>query len=138
MSLATRHIFKYLLTSLAFLATVLTTGVWLTQSLRFVEIIVNQNVSIGGYFTLVGFLIPDLIAIVLPICILISVLFTYNKLIADHELSIFRTCGLSNWRLARPALILAFLMACLVAFINIYFVPIILSSLKRYGIQASQ
>jgi len=112
------------LTSLAFLATVLTTGVWLTQSLRFVEIIVNQNVSIGGYFTLVGFLIPDLIAIVLPICILISVLFTYNKLIADHELSIFRTCGLSNWRLARPALILAFLMACLVAFINIYFVPI--------------
>lgn len=124
MSLVTRHILKYLFTSLAFLATVLTTGVWLTQSLRFVEIIVNQNVSIGGYFSLVGFLIPDLIAIVLPVCILISVLFTYNKLIADHELSIFRTCGLSNWRLARPALILAFLMACLVAFINIYLVPI--------------
>lgn len=124
MSLVTRHILKYLLTSLAFLATVLTTGVWLTQSLRFVDIIVNQNVSIGGYFSLVGFLIPDLIAIVLPVCILISVLFTYNKLTADHELSIFRTCGLSNWRLARPALILALFMACLVAFINIYLVPI--------------
>ncbi len=124
MSLVTRHILKHLLTSLVFLATVLTTGVWLTQSLRFIEIIVNQNVSIGGYFSLVGFLIPDLIAIVLPVCILISVLFTYNKLIADHELSIFRSCGLSNWRLARPALILAFFMACLVAFINIYIVPI--------------
>jgi lipopolysaccharide export system permease protein len=124
MSLVTRHILKYLLTSLAFLATVLTTGVWLTQSLRFVDIIVNQNVSIGGYFSLVGFLIPDLIAIVLPVCILISVLFTYNKLTADHELSIFRTCGLSNWRLARPALILALFMACVVAFINIYLVPI--------------
>jgi hypothetical protein len=34
MSLVTRHILKYLLTSLVFLATVLTTGVWLTQSLR--------------------------------------------------------------------------------------------------------
>lgn len=124
MSLATRHILKYLLTSLAFLATVLTTGVWLTQSLRFVDIIVNQNLSVGGYFSLVGFLIPDLIAIVLPLCILISVLFTYNKLTADHELSIFRTCGLSNWRLARPALILAFFMAILVAFINIYIVPL--------------
>lgn len=124
MSLVTRHILKHLLTSLVFLATVLTTGVWLTQSLRFIEIIVNQNVSIGGYFSLVGFLIPDLIALVLPVCILISVLFTYNKLIADHELSIFRSCGLSNWRLARPALILAFFMACLVAFINIYIVPI--------------
>jgi lipopolysaccharide export system permease protein len=124
MTLVTRHLLKYLLTSLAFLATVLTTGVWLTQSLRFVEIIVNQNVSLGGYFSLVGFLIPDLIAIVLPVCILISVLFTYNKLIADHELSIFRSCGLSNWRLARPALILALFMACLVALINIYLVPI--------------
>ncbi|MDF3033919.1 MAG: hypothetical protein K0R76_873 [Alphaproteobacteria bacterium] len=97
MSLVTRHIFKYLFTSLAFLATV---------------------------FSLVGFLIPDLLAIVLPICILISVLFTYNKLIADHEMSIFRTCGLSNWRLARPALIMAFFMACFVAFMNIYLVPL--------------
>ncbi|MBM3467824.1 MAG: LptF/LptG family permease [Alphaproteobacteria bacterium] len=123
MNLVTRHIFKHLFTSLIFLATVLTTGVWLTQSLRFVEIIVNQNVSIGGYFSLVGFLIPDLIAIILPICTLISVLFTYNKLIADHELSIFRTCGLSNLQLARPAFILAFFMACFVAFINIYLVP---------------
>jgi lipopolysaccharide export system permease protein len=124
MSLVTRHILKHLFTSLVFLATVLTTGVWLTQSLRFIEIIVNQNVSIGGYFSLVGFLIPDLVAIVLPVCILISVLFTYNKLISDHELSIFRSCGLSNWRLARPALILASFMACLVAFINIYIVPV--------------
>lgn len=124
MTLITRHILKYLLSSLLFLAAVLTTGVWLTQSLRFVEIIVNQNVSLGGYFSLIGLLIPDLIAIVLPICILISVLFTYNKLIADHELSIFRACGLSNWRLARPAVILALFMACLVALINIYIVPI--------------
>lgn len=135
MSLVTRHILKHLFTSLIFLATVLTTGVWLTQSLRFIEIIVNQNVSIGGYFSLVGFLIPDLVAIVLPVCILISVLFTYNKLITDHELSIFRGCGLSNWRLARPALILAFFMACLVAFINIYIVPISFRHLRdmEYG-----
>jgi len=124
MTLVTRHILKYLLTSLAFLVAILTTGVWLTQSLRFVEIIVNQNVSIGGYFSLVGYLIPDLIAIVLPICVLISVLFTYNKLIADHELSIFRSCGLSNWRLARPAFLMALPMAFLVAFINIYVAPI--------------
>lgn len=137
MSLVTRHILKHLFTSLIFLATVLTTGVWLTQSLRFIEIIVNQNVSIGGYFSLVGFLIPDLVAIVLPVCILISVLFTYNKLITDHELSIFRACGLSNWRLARPALILAFFMACLVAFINIYIVPISFRHLRdmEYGLR---
>jgi lipopolysaccharide export system permease protein len=124
MTLVTRHILQYLLASLAFMSMVLATGVWLTQSLRFVEIIVNRNVSIGGYFSLVSFLVPDLLATVLPICMLISVLFTYNKLIADHELSIFRTLGLSNWRLARPALILACFMACLVAFINIYLSPI--------------
>lgn len=130
MTLVTRHIFKYLFTSLAFLTVVLTTGIWLTQSLRFIEIIVNQNISIGNYFSLVGFLIPDLIAIVLPICLLISVLFTYNKLIADHELSIFRSCGLSNWRLSRPALVLAFIMSCFIGFVNIYIVPISYQNLR--------
>lgn len=137
MTLVTHHILKYLMTSLIFLAAALTTGVWLTQSLRFVDIIVNQNVSLGHYFSLVGFLIPDLLAIVLPTCVLISVLFTYNKLIADHEMSIFRACGLSNWRLARPALILGLFMACLVAFINIYLVPLSFRHLRdmEYGLR---
>ena len=130
MILITRHIFKKLLVSLIFLTMILAIGVWLTQSLRFLEIIVNQNISVGDYFSLVSFLIPDLIATILPICTLISVLFTYNKLIADHELCIFRTCGLSNWRLARPAVILALLIACLVAFINIYVVPLSFRSFR--------
>lgn len=124
MTLIFRHIFKSLFISTIFLASILVTGVWLTQSLRFIGIIVNKDVSIAGYFSLVGFLIPDLLAIVLPICVLISVLFTYNKLIADHEMAILRTCGLSNWRIARPAILIGIIATIIIAFINIYVVPL--------------
>ena len=124
MSLVTLHTLRHLFASLAFLVTVLATGVWLTQSLRFLEVIVNQNISIGDYFSLVSFLIPDLVSTILPLCVLISVLFTYNKSISSHEMGIFRACGLSNWRLARPALVMAFFIACCATFINVYLVPL--------------
>lgn len=123
-SLISRHIGKNLMTSTIFLTIVLVTGVWLTQSLRFIEIIVNQNISIGGYFSLVGFLIPDLMVIVLPICTLIATIFTYNKLIADNEMAVFRSCGLSNIQIARPALAISFCLMILSYLINIYVVPL--------------
>jgi lipopolysaccharide export system permease protein len=124
MTLISRLIFKHLLVSLVFLSIVLVTGVWLTQSLRFIEVIVNKNVSLLGYFSLVGFLIPDLFATVMPICALISVLFTFNKLSADHELPILRNCGLSNWQISRPVMAVALGLALLVGVINIYLVPL--------------
>lgn len=124
MPLIFRLIFRRLFFGTAFLSFILVTGVWLTQSLRFIEIIVNQNVSIAGYFSFVGYLIPDLLAIVLPICVLISTLVTYNKLITDHELIILRTCGLNDWRLAQPAVLLGLVAVIVVGLINIYIIPL--------------
>lgn len=123
-SMISRHISKHLITSTIFLVIVLVTGVWLTQSLRFIEIIVNKNISIGGYFSFVGFMIPDLLVLVFPICTLIATIFTYNRLIADNEMAIFRACGLSNLQIARPALCLAAFFVALSGFINIYIVPL--------------
>lgn len=117
------HTGRYLLMSILFLTTTLVTGVWLTQSLRFIEIIVNQNISLGGYFSLVSYLIPDLMVIVLPICTLIATIFTYNKLIADSEMAIFRSCGLSNLQIAKPAFVLTLGLMFVSFFVNIYVVP---------------
>lgn len=130
MSLIFRHIFQRLFIGTAFLSCVLVTGVWLTQSLRFIQIIVNQNVSIAGYFSFVGFLIPDLLSIVLPICVVISTLFIYNKLITDNELIIFRTCGMSNWSIAKPAIVLGIISMILVSLINIYVIPLSFKSFR--------
>lgn len=123
MKIITRHVLRTLMTSTLSVASVLVAGVWLTQSLRYVDVIVNRGVSLRGYFSLIGFLIPELLALILPICVLIGVLFTYNRLRSDSELVVFQANGLSYWQLAKPALFWASGIAVFVSLLNIYIVP---------------
>lgn len=81
----------------------------LTQSLRFVELIVNKGLSIGGFVMLTVMLLPNFLIYILPISLFVVVLFVYNRMIADRELVVLRAAGLSPLALARPALILAVL-----------------------------
>jgi lipopolysaccharide export system permease protein len=70
---------RYLLRQLA-LALVAVTGglvalIWLTQSLRFVELVVNRGLSFRVFFELTGLLIPSFVAVILPITTFVVVQF---------------------------------------------------------------
>lgn len=106
------------------LVVILIGAVWLTQSLRFIEIIVNHSVSLGGYFALIVYLIPDLMATILPICLLIGGLHVYSKLTADHEIQVIRALGLSNFQISKPLIVLGLFVTFLVFIINIYIMPL--------------
>ncbi len=102
----------------------LTSIVWLTQALRFIDFIVNQGVSISIFLKLTALLIPSLVLMVLPPALFCSVLFVYNKLKADSELVILQAAGLSRWRLAVPALQVAALVALVGYGISLYLMPV--------------
>lgn len=119
----TRYIFNKITTPILSLTLILIGTVWLTQSLRFIEIIVNNNVSIKSYFALVVYLIPDLVVTILPVCVLIGTLLGYQRLIADHELNALQYLGLSHWQIAKPMLLIASIIAFLTGAMNIYVVP---------------
>ena len=123
MTLVFKYIFRRLLFATILLTCVLVIALWLTQSLRFLDMIVNRNVSLQGYFYLVGFLIPDLLVVILPICLFVSVIFFYNKFQADHELAVWRSAGLSNICIAKPAIILTIFIAAFTFIINVYIIP---------------
>ena len=118
------YLFKKLVITTSALVVTLIGAVWLTQSLRFIEIIVNHSVSLGGYFALIIYLIPDLMATILPICLLIGGLHVYSKLIAEHEIQAIRALGLSNFQISKPLIILGLLVTVLVFVINIYIMPL--------------
>lgn len=102
-----KYIIRHLVHSTLLITFSLTSIVWLTQALRFVEFIVNQGVSINVFLHLTVLLIPSLLMMILPPAVFCAVLFTYNKLTSDSELVVMQAMGLSHWRLARPALIVA-------------------------------
>jgi lipopolysaccharide export system permease protein len=101
----------------------LTGIIWLSQSLRFIEMIVNRGLSAGMFAYLTVLLLPNFLVIVLPIALFTVVVFTYSKLISDRELMVMRASGLSQFSLAKPALIMALMVMGFGYALNLYLVP---------------
>lgn len=106
-----RRIDRYILRQLAgpflFFAGTLTGVIWITQSLRFVDLIINKGLSAGLFFYLTLLILPGVWALILPVALFAAVLYTYFRLSADRELVVMGAAGLGPGALARPALALA-------------------------------
>jgi len=76
---------------------------WLTQSLRFVEMVTNKGLPLRLFVELTSLLMPRLFSILSPIALFAAVMFVYNRLLADRELVIMQAAGISPWRNARAA-----------------------------------
>ena len=127
-----RYIFRQLAVALVAVSGGLVALIWLTQSLRFVELVVNRGLSIGVFLELTGLLIPNFVAVILPITTFVVVQFVYQRLNGDRELTVMRAAGLSPYGLARPGLMLAGLsvIACFV--LNIWIVPVSYTAFREY------
>ncbi len=102
-----RYVFRQLLTALVAATSALVALIWLTQSLRFVELVVNRGLSLWVFLQLTGLLIPNFVAVILPITTFVVVQFVYGRLAGDRELTVMRAAGMSPLALSRPALALA-------------------------------
>lgn len=135
-SRAFTRIDRYVLGQLSLALLLVTTGlvalIWLTQSLRFIQIIVNRGLSPIVFVKLTLLLVPSFVATILPITCFIVVLFTYARLGGDREITVMRAAGMSDFALARPALVLASLVMLLCYFLNIILVPASLTAFRTY------
>lgn len=105
--LVTRYLFKNLFNATIFIALTLTLVIWLTQSLKLLELVANSDAPPGMFIQLVALTLPKFLEIILPLSLVIAVLFTYNKMIMDNEIIVLRACGVDQYALARPAIALA-------------------------------
>lgn len=127
---------RYMFRQLAFALVAVTGGlavlIWLVQSLRFVELVVNRGLSIGVFLQLTGLLLPSFVAVILPITSFVVVQFVYQRLAGDRELTVMRAAGLSPLSLARPALCLAALVMIAGYLLNLWLVPTSLSAFREF------
>jgi len=118
-----RYILRQMVVAMVLVTAGLTAILWLTQSLRFVEITVNRGASIAVFIELTLLVLPNFLTVILPVALFAVVLFTYNKLITDRELVVMRSSGLSHWALARPAVMLASGNMIVSLVLNIWLIP---------------
>lgn len=123
MTRSTRYILRQLATATVVISFALTAAVWLTQSLRFIDLIINKGVSVGMFSYLAMLLLPGLLSLILPIALFCAVLYTYHRLNTDSEILVLRAAGLSQWALAKPAMILATLIMVVLYGLSLYATP---------------
>jgi len=118
-----RYILRQCFGVMIFVTAALSAAIWLAQSLRLIDLIVNRGLSIEVFFYLALLILPRFLDIVLPIGVFIAVLFTFNRLTAESELIVMRSAGLSHLALAKPALILAAIAFLVLLSLSAYFLP---------------
>ena len=102
-----RYLSGQIVTAMLFIVVSMTCVIWLSQSLRFVDLIVNRGLPIPSFIFLTLMLMPTWLSIVLPIAAFAATLFVYNKMTNDREMVVLAAAGLSPLRLAVPALVVA-------------------------------
>jgi len=135
LSMFDRYVLRQLLLGL-----VATTGgaaalIWLTQSLRFVSLVVDRGLSLRVFIELTSLLMPSFIAVILPITTFLVVLFGYQRLSGDRELTVMRAAGVSQFSLAKAGMSCALIATVTCFVLNIWIVPSSYHSFRKYEFQ---
>ncbi|AHC73730.1 putative permease [Candidatus Endolissoclinum faulkneri L5] len=117
------YVIRQIVTTMLFIIISLTFVIWLSQSLRFVDLVVNRNLSINTFIYLTSMLIPTWLSIILPIASFASMLFVYNKMTVDQEVLVMAAAGLSPIRLSQPAFFVAIATTALCFLLTTYLIP---------------
>src|SRR5712672_3804019 len=118
-----RSILRQCFGVMIFVTAALSAAIWLAQSLRLIDLIVNRGLSIDVFLYLAALILPRFLDIVLPIGVFIAVLFTFNRLTCESELVVMRSVGLSHLALAKPVLLLAGISFLVLMSLSTYFLP---------------
>lgn len=117
------YIFKQIFIGFLLVCFSLLAMLWLTQSLRFVEMVTRQGLPVYLFAEMTSLLMPRIFNILSPVAAFVAVLFVYNRLIADRELVVMQSAGISPWQNSKAAVFLGILMALFNVFVMNWGIP---------------
>lgn len=93
------------------------------QIMSMMKFLLKYGIDVGDFISLTSLMIPFIASIIVPFVCFISIIFVYNKMISDNEITVMAASGLSPWQIARPALRLGVLLTFFNLLLNIWIVP---------------
>ncbi len=101
-----RYLFRTAGTAFLGSLATLTAIVYVTQSLRSLDLMTNKGQTILVFLTITGLGVPFFISIITPVALFVAVVYSLNKLNGDSELVVMSAAGVSPSRLLSPFLVL--------------------------------
>ena len=125
------YIFRNLLLATGFIAVTLAAVIFLTQSLRFLELVINSGASSSAFWLLTMMALPRFFEIILPIALMAGTIFVYNRMTADSEMVVMKSVGISPLEQAKPALMLAVLITVILLAMTSWIAPKSLAGMQQ-------
>ena len=118
------YVLRQLAGPVALFGFLLTGVVWLSQSLRLLDLVINRGQSAPTFVYLTLLVLPSLLVIILPIAFFAGALYGLHKLNADSELVVMQASGYSRFQLGVPVMIAAVAVMCLTYLCSLYLMPL--------------
>ena len=123
MSILNKYFSKQLVAIFVMLLLVLTGLAWMMQIMSMMKFLLKYGIDLGSFLGLTALMIPFIASIIIPFVCFIAVVFVYNKMISDNEVTVMAASGLSPYQIARPALMLGGILTAINLVLNIWIVP---------------
>ena len=130
-----RYVFRQAAGALVLILLSLSGVVWIALALRQLNLVTTEGQDMLTFIKMTTLALPNMMAMIAPIALLVAVIHTLNRLSGDSELIVLTAAGANTWTIARPLLVLAFLVAAAVATVNHVGMPWSLKQLREYVIQ---
>ena len=125
----TYYLLRQMTVAASMTAAGLTFAIWLSQSLRLLDTIVNRGLSVALALEFLMMLLPSLFALLLPIAVFIAVMVVYHRMNSDSEMVVMRNAGVSDMGLARPAILFGCATMIITYGLTLYAIP---ASMRSY------
>ena len=117
------YIFRQVLGPLIFFIFALVGVAWLSQSLRMLDLVINQSQSAATYLYLTVLALPQVVGLLLPFALIIAVIYALNRMYVESELVVIWAAGFNRWAVIWPILGIAALTTIGGYFINLAVMP---------------
>jgi lipopolysaccharide export system permease protein len=117
------YIFNQLLRTTLALTSVLMGIIWLFQTIRILELVVNRGAAVGDFLIMSVASMPLWLMIAIPISGFIAVNWVFSRILADRELLVMQSIGLSPLQLAKAPIALGVLLTAFLAVNTVYILP---------------
>jgi lipopolysaccharide export system permease protein len=123
LAIYSKYIQKRLLFYFTIIYCIFISIIWLTQSLRFLELITLQGIDIATFFNITSFLIIPMSYVCVPLALFFAGIATFASLEANNELVILKCSGISNMQLCRAISGVVAFTVLIHLSISLYFLP---------------
>lgn len=123
MTILDRYVLKQIIIGFVLVLVSMTVLVWLTQSLRMIDMIVTKGVSVGLFFKMTVLVLPNFLQVLSPLALFAVTLFTFIRMQSDKELMVMQAVGMSSVQIMRPVFMLAAFLTAAGYLFSVFVIP---------------